>query len=402
MNRAAPIHPPLRFAVGALALVALLFISGCGSFTGGRTAVKPTRTEVVPARVVGNLFFVELPQADGRVHRFLVDTGSTLSYVTPEAAKTLALRDRAPRTVDVQAPGGAVRTLPAATLRRLQVGGVAFENVPAAVHDFTALSERLGFTVDGLLAFPLFRDHLLTLDYPGRRLVLAPQPDTVEPIVRLDPRSSTLAFGNEQHVPFVPVQMGNESFSVLIDSGSDGALTLNPAGLHPQFTFGPRVGATVVTLAGEREQLVGRLRQDLLLGGHTLAAPVADLTSGVSSLGGELLRHFAITFDQRRNFITFARDTDGTVGAEPRRSTGLALARAPTYWRVVGIVPDTPTSALGVQPGEVVVRVNGEPVTAWSFERFTTLIASAAKVTFTFLAGSREFDREVPVFDLVP
>lgn len=402
MNRAAIQRHLLRLAVGAWALAALLFASGCASFSGNRAAVKPTRTEAVPARLVGHLFFVELPQSDGRVHRFLVDTGSTLSYVTPAAAKTLALRDRTPRTVDVQAPGGTTRTLPAVTLRRLQVGGVTFENVPAALHDFTALSERLGFTVDGLLAFPLFRDHLLTLDYPGRRLVLAPQPDTAEPILRLDPRASTLAFSNEQRVPFVPVQMGNESFSVLIDSGSDGALTLNPAGLHPRFTFGPRVGATVVTLAGEHEQLVGRLRQDLLLGGHTLTTPVADLTTGVSSLGGEILRHFVITFDQRRNFVTFARDTDGAVGAEPRRSTGLALARAPAYWRVVGIVPDTPTSRLGVQPGEVVVRVNGEPVTAWTFERFSELVANAVQVTLTFLAGTREFDREVPVFDLVP
>lgn len=393
--------------LGWLALAGgwLLFATGCTTLPAGRPragAAAAGRSATLSARLVSNFFLVEAPQADGRLRRFLVDTGSSVSYVSAELARTLGLRERTARTVRVESANGGLLTLPAVTLRRLQLGGLAFERVPAAVFDFAELSGHLGLQIDGLIAFPVFREHLVTLDYPQARLVIAPQPAMVEPVIKTDPRVSTLAFNNEQQVPFIPVQMGNESFVVLIDSGSDGALNLNPVGLHPRFRFGPRTGTLVSSLAGDREQLVGRLEQDILIGGHTIAQPIVDLTQNVSAIGGELLRHFAVTFDQRRNYVTFARETEGAVVMESRRSTGLALARSPIYWRVLTVVPETPTSALGVQPGELVVRINGEPVDKWSYERFSRLLASAAKVTFTFLAGTREFDREIPVFELVP
>lgn len=383
--------------------VGLFLLAGCTTLPERRTGpAAPPGTEILPAKLIGHLFIVEARQTDGRLRRFLIDTGSSISYISPEAAKTMALKERPPRTVRVESANGGFTTLPAATLRRVTLGHTTFERVPAAVFDFAELSTHLGVAIDGLIAFSVFRDHLLTLDYPNSRLLLAPLPAKPGPLKAADPRVTTLAFNNEQRVPFIPVQMGNESFAVLIDSGSDGALSLNPLGLHPRFRFGPRAGTLVASLAGNREQLVGRLEQDLLIGGHTVANPIVDLTSHVSALGGELLRHFAVTFDQRRNFVTFARETEGAVIMEPRRSTGLALARSPIYWRVLNVVPETPTSALGVQPGELVVRINGEPVERWSHERFAQLLASAVKVTFTFLAGTREFDREIPVFDLVP
>jgi hypothetical protein len=397
----------LRPLVGVAVALALGALTGCTTAPvrtdgAGPATRTPAAGAVLPAQVIGNFFLVEAPQSDGRLRRFMVDTGSSVSYVSAELAKSLALRERPGRTTRIESANGGVLTLPAVTLRRLQLGGVAFERVPAVVFDFAELSAHLGVTIDGLVAFPLFKDHLVTLDYPNARLVLAPQPSAAEPVRKTDPRVSTLAFNNEQRIPFIPVQMGNESFVVLIDSGSDGALSLNPVGLHPRFRFGPRTGTLVSSLAGDRAQLVGRLEQDLLIGGHTVAQPIVDLTQHVSAIGGELLRHFAVTFDQRRNYVTFTRDAEGAVVMEPRRSTGLALARSPIYWRVLRVVPDTPTSELGVQPGELVVRINGEPVDKWSAERFAQLLAGAAKVTFTFLAGTREFDREIPIFDLVP
>ncbi|MBA4135706.1 MAG: hypothetical protein C0518_00155 [Opitutus sp.] len=401
-------RPFRRLSALLAAGVWLLLAAGCvtrpaGSSGDRGTVFSPTdKTETLPAQLVSNFFLIESRQADGRVRRFMVDTGSSVSYVSAELARAIALRERPGRTVRVESANGGFMTLPAATLRRLQLDGVTFERVPAAVFDFTELSTHLGVKIDGLIAFPVFRDHLVTFDYPNARLVIAPQPVAAAPVIKTDPRVTTLAFNNEQRVPFIPVQMGNESFVVLIDTGSDGALSLNATGLHPRFQFGPRTGTVVSSLAGDREQLVGRLEQDVLIGGHTIARPIVDLTHHVSAIGGELLRHFTVTFDQRRNYVTLAREAEGAVVMESRRSTGLALARSPIYWRVLTVVPDTPTSQLGVQPGELVVRINGEPVDQWTYERFAKLLASAAKVTFTFLAGTREFDREIPVFDLVP
>ncbi|MBI2513764.1 MAG: aspartyl protease family protein [Opitutae bacterium] len=400
----------IRFTRVALwTLAAALWIAagtGCANLPFGRgpgKTVVETKAATLPARVLSNYFIVEAEQTDGTVRRFLIDTGSTATFVSRGLAKAIGEknRDGAKRTVPVRSANNGEITLETVTLKRLQLGDAKFDRVAALVYDFEELSSHLGVTIDGLIGFPVFRDVLLTLDYPNAKLVLAPnRPGGVLP--RSTARAAVIAFNNEQSTPFIPVQLGNESFVVLVDSGSDGGLQLNPVGLHPRFAFGPRAGTLVSSISGDRPQQVGRLGQNLLLGTHTVEQPVVDVTDQLSSIGGELLRHFAVTFDQRRNYATFARDSDGPVRIDARRSTGLSFSRSPAYWRVMRIVPDTPTTQLGVQQGDLVVRINGEPVASWNYERYAVLLAGAAKITYTFLTGTREYDVEIPVFELVP
>lgn len=386
----------------------VLLASGCALLPARRSPARATihsATAVVPATIVANLFLIESAQIDGRVRRFMIDTGSTATLVSVEVAEALGRRERAaPRNpVRVRSAHGGELALESTTLRRLQIGEAKFERVPALIYDFSDLSAHLGLRIDGLIGFPAFRDTLLTLDYPGARLIVSPHPAAnLSQTAPTEGVAATLAFNNEQNTPLIPVQMGNESFVVLIDTGSDAGLNLNPTGLHPRFAVGPRPGTVVSSLAGDRQQLVGRLEQDVLIGNHLVREPVVDLTDQLSAIGGELLRHFIITFDQRRNQVTFARASNSPVTMEPRRSTGLAFFRAAIYWRVMSIVPDTPTTELGIQSGDLVVRINGEPVDGWNHERYARLLASAERITYTFLSGTREFDLEIPVFELVP
>lgn len=400
-----PTRLPLTLLCLLISVLWLGLGTGCSSLPFGRpgkTVVTP-QSASLPARIVSNFFVLEAAQVDGSTRRFLIDTGSTATLVSADLARGIGLRNRdaVKRAFRVRSANGGEISLEAVTLKRLQLGDAVFERVPALVYDFEELSAHLGLKIDGLIGFPVFRDTLLTLDYPATRLVIAPLPINPAPLTNHG-RSSTIAFNNEQGTPFIPVQLGNESFVVLVDSGSDGALSLNPLGLHPRFSFGPRAGTIVSSLAGDRQQQLGRIAQDLLLGAHTVQRPVVDLTDQLSSVGGELLRHFSITFDQRRNYATFVRESDGPVAMPSRRSSGLSFSRGPAYWRVYGVVPESPATGLGVQRGDLVVRINGEPVTQWDYERFSRLLATAAKITCTFLSGTREYDLEIPIFELVP
>ena len=390
-----------------VAVIGLLFFSGCVSAnrrSPGRTLVD-VKPAVLPARIISNFFVVESKWSDGRTYRFLIDTGSTATLVTPDLAKRFAAKERRgtpPRKVHVRSATGGEIDLDAITLRQLTLGEASFERVPALIFDFTDLSSHLGLAIDGIIGFPVFRNTILTLDYPGEKLVIAPYPVIAPPPQKPTPRVSTIAFNNEQGTPLIPIQMGNESFIVLIDSGSDGSLSVNPVGLHPRFANGPRAGTIISSLQGDRRQFTGRLNQDVLIGAHTITKPVVDLTEQLSSIGGEFLRHFLLTFDQRRNQVTFVRNDAGAVTMPPRRSTGLSFSRSPVYWRVLIVIPDTPTAQLAIQPGDLCVRINGEPVEKWNYERYAALLKSAEKITYTFLAGIRENDIEVPIFELVP
>jgi predicted aspartyl protease len=402
----------LRFSVVGIlsSIFGLLLPGGCatapapGPAPVARARATPSQPgSVVPARVVAHFFLVESRQDDGRVRTFLVDTGSTATLVSAEFADGVADRPRRKSRVPVRVRGahGGEAEFDSVTLRKLWLGDTAFPNVSALIYNLSELSNHLGVPLDGVIGFPLFRQSLVTLDYPGGRLVIAPRP--AAPITPpSSAHSSTLTYNVEKGTPLIPVQMGNESFVALIDTGSDSTLTLNPAGLRPQFVNGPRPGGLVGSLAGDRQMFVGRLGQNILIGDLLIAQPVIDLTDQLSSLGGEILRNFRLTFDCSRNLVTFQRESTAPVQIEPRRSSGLSFFRQPAYWRVLGVVPDTPAANLPVQAGDLCVRINGEAVSRWTQERFQNLLRTSARITFTMLEGSYEHDLEVPVIDLVP
>jgi membrane-associated protease RseP (regulator of RpoE activity) len=198
------------------------------------------------------------------------------------------------------------------------------------------------------------------------------------------------------------VGLGERSLLVLIDSGSAAGFSLNPTGISPRYVTPPREGALLGTLAGERPQRVARLAEPLRLGGQVIPEPVVDLTDELSALGGALLRQFVVTFDPGRDRVFFHRPGDGAPPRMEVRSSGLSFTRTPAYWRVAAVIPGSPAAAAGIGPGELVVRVNGEPVGRWDLARFERLLEGSEAIKFTFLEGSTEVEARVAPFNLLP
>jgi len=386
-------------------LLALLVLAGCSSVgrlykresRPGRTKLD-ARLIVVPAQIVGSHFIVETRWDKHGPWRFLVDTGSSVTLVSAEFARRYGFQQPAANNppVRIRSADGTTVSLPAVNIKRLQLGDARFLNVPAFAYNCDELSAHLGVRIDGILGFPLFRDVVFSLDYPQSRLVITTAGDT--PLIP----GSRISFNNERRTPIIPLILGDETFIALIDSGSDGPLILNPFGLNPKFNYGPRPGGTVGTLTGDRPQQIGRLGTPLVIGDYTIDQPLVDLTDQLSSIGGDILKHFCVTFDPPRNNVTFFRDTTAVIASPARRSCGLAFAKTPAYWRVVGVVPDSPAAAAGIQKGDLVARINGEPISAWPLQRLSTLTRRAPEITFTFIHGTTEIPVIIPTFELVP
>lgn len=399
---------PLRRSGGipwpsAILLAGLLLLVGCSTRTAP-VGPKPERTRldarlvVLPASQIGGHLIVEARGDRRGPARFLIDTGSSVTLLSPEFANRVGSGPSAYDGPQVRVRGadGRVSTLPSVAVRRLELGDARFEDVQALLYDFSTLSAHLGLKIDGILGFPLFRDTILTLDYPGSRVLLTPVGGPT-----LTPGSS-VSFNATSRVPLIPVQVAERTLLVLVDSGSDGPFNLNPFGIDPAFASPPRPGATVSTLAGEEVQAVGRLAGSLSIGSYVLPRPIVHLTDQLSSLGGDVLKHFAITFDQARGRVTFYRDSTDPIDSPVRRSAGLGFAKTPAYWRVDSVVPGSPADAVGIQTGDLVSRINGEPVEQWNLLRFEELTRTAARIEFTFIEGRTEIMRAVEVFTLVP
>lgn len=383
-------------------LLALLTFSGCTT-VAPHAGPGPLRTRlsdplvIFSGRLVGNHLVIETPVDRSGTAHFLIDTGSSVTLIAPEfAARLGTVPARGAPQIRVRTASGGFATLPGVTLRRLTLGSARFDQVQALVYDTTELSAHLGVRIDGILGFPLFRDTVLSLDYPKERLVLtSPHSPQLVP-------GSSFSFSPANRVPLIPIQLEDRTVYVLIDSGSDGPLNLNPVGFDLDFAHGPRPGATVSTLAGDRTQQIGRLDAEALIGSYRLAQPVVDLTDQLSSLGGGVLRHFTLTFDQQRGTATFYRESTAPLRLPPVRSVGLGFSRTPAYWRVASVIVDSPAESAGVLTGDLVTRINGQVVENWDLQSYETLLRTAPWVEFTFLHGREETTGRIRVVDLVP
>jgi hypothetical protein len=383
---------------------AFLLIAG-GCKTLHREAPRPGRTNlssplvVLPAETIGNYLIIEAKWDRHGPYHFLVDTGSSVTHVSPELADRYRSKNIPPAgipPVRVKSAAGEIIKLPETTLRLIELGDARFEDVPVLIYDCTPLSDHLGIKIDGILGFPLFRDTLLTLDYPQSRLIISPyNPAALVP-------GRTIAFNNDHRTPLIPLELGTGQIAALIDSGSDAALTLNPQGLALAYAVPPRPAVLMGTLSGDEMQDAARLQDSLRIGDYVIQQPLVYLTNGFNTLGGEVLRHFSLTFDQERNQVTIYRESRDPIYIPAKRSTGLAFSKTPAYWRVAGVVPDTPASASGVQAGDLVSRINGEPITHWNLSRYERLVREASEITYTFLSGSTETPRTLQVIALVP
>ncbi|MBI2510604.1 MAG: aspartyl protease family protein [Opitutae bacterium] len=371
-------------------------------FTSGATVVHssytPSRQAItVPAEVVADFFIVEAQVAGRGPFQFLVDTGSSVSLVSPALARQLGDAGHATESsFAIRSSSQRTATLPAIVLPRLELGSATFRRVPAAVFDFGDLSRQLGKRIDGIIGFSVFRDVVFTIDYPARRLVIDPRGTIVARA------SGTVDCYGDGGLPLAAVEVGGHRVVALIDTGSDSAVTLNSATDAARLVRDSRRGSVRATLAGDEPQVIGRLDADVRIGPHRVERPPVEMADGLPSLGNGVLRHFAVTFDPRHQLMTLRRDASAPIQFAPQRSVGLGFAREEGEWRVAAIVPDTPAERSDIRVGDRCVRINGQPTPAWPLERYQSLLRASETVTFTFAsAGGREADLRLPVVELV-
>jgi hypothetical protein len=386
------------FLFVALAVLPLVGCASPATLRFDRDELEPGQV-AVPGRLVSNLLLVEGTVGGAGPYHFLVDTGSSVTLVSDRIAAAIpGFRPSAGLApVQVVSAAGGATLLGSTTLPSLELRTATFANVRAAVYDFVDFSNHLGITVDGIIGFPVFRDLLLTLDYPRSRVVLSPRfPARTVPGV-------AVPFALEDGTrPIVNVELGDATFMALIDSGSNLPFTLNATGLNPSFKYGPRTGPLVATLSGDAPRQIGRLADTLVLGTFAVREPRVMLTDQLPTIGAEILRHFTLTFDQRRGLVILAPERDAALKLPPQRTTGLSFARLPAEWRVLQVLADAPAATRQIEPGDGIVGIDGEPIVRWNLDRFEKHLRSADTIEYLFRRDGRSYQVKVPVYDLIP
>jgi hypothetical protein len=226
-------------------------------------------------------------------YRFLIDTGTGgQAMITPELAQELSLpvtghaRLKDPSGIGEQ-PSDLTR------IDSLSVAGAEFSEIDAVVHNLYG-----DVTCQGILGFPLFEDYLLTLDFPGHRLILSPG-------VLDDSSGAVLPFRMPEGVPIVHLGIGGQQFEAQLDSGGTGLSVPEKDSKELKFLAAPVDFGNGESVSTKFQIRAARLGSDVTLGRYTFKQAFVEINSAfpLVNIGSTPLQHFVITFDQLNDLV---------------------------------------------------------------------------------------------------
>jgi len=234
--------------------------------------------------------------------RFVIDTGTGgEAFVTEELAEQLGLPVTGhARLSDPSGQGG--QRAPIVLIQSLEVAGVRFSGVKAVEHP---LSSDDG-ACQGLLGFVLFRDYLLTLDFPNRRVTLSNSE------LAPDGGKSVIPFRMPLGVPLAMLQLDgiNGPVEAQLDSGGGGLVLPERIATHLKYDVTPILFASGQSVCTRFQIKMGKLGSDIRLGKYTFAHPVVEIHPAfpLINFGSPPMQMFAISFDQKNLLVRFVSD----------------------------------------------------------------------------------------------
>ena len=249
-------------------------------------------------------------------YRFVIDTGTGAdAFISPELSDELHLPSDGEALLSDPSKQSPQR-VPMMLLESLQVAGVEFPRVRAVRHTVTGEAG----SCNGLLGFTLFRNYLLTLDFPGR-LVSLTQGSLIP-----DGERNVLPFRVPEGVPIAMLRVAGKLVEAQFDSGGGGLTLPERLSTRLKWEVYPVAFATGTTMTTRFQIKAAKLASDVKVGKFTFHHPVVEIHPAfpLVNFGSPPMQSFAITFDQKNLLVRlWAKSTrfQLTVPPSPARLT---------------------------------------------------------------------------------
>jgi len=341
----------------------------------------------VPIELVTFTPVVAFTSADGVRRRMTLDTGADAVLLTPGCVAAAGLATR-PSNRSHRDASGTWGGTPVAMMDQLELGGIRFE-------DFDADVVGLHIGSDALLGWPLWRDVLLTIDYPRQMLILKrgslPVPDG----------KRVLPLRLEHDQLMVEVTLDGRAMWMNLDTGygSGDSVDLSSARAAELAWASPAVPTvTAHTPGGAVGQKVGRLNGDLILGRYRFVQPVAGTNAGIAVdiLSAWALANFTLTLDLRNMRAQFDRADESPIRTGPVFVAGFDCDLTSQPLKVTGILPSSDAERAGLRVGDLLLTIDGRP----ALEAF--LSHTGGPYAVELQRGDRKTNLTIPMTRLVP
>ena len=303
------------------------------------------KSHVIDADVCSGVFLLPLrwSSESGRSHKLVAvfDTGASNAYIDPDS-----LEKASGKRIDV---GKRVM------LDNVDVGGLPFSSFKPTVRELDHLGRALGRDFDVFLPFHTFDNYLLTLDYDREKIRLTrgqlPEPDGVE----------VFSTRGKDRRTWLKTRIGNEDRRLLIDSGSNGSMSVS-SDADVQWVRPPAAMRAAQGIRDIEVGVVGRFDGSIRIGPLDFENPIVSLTEETELIGYDVLRHFVLTFDQVNRRVRLQPVSEQPVTLPPRTGTGALLRPRPDALEVAHVIPGSPAALAGVKEGDGITHINGVSV----------------------------------------
>ncbi|MCL7984688.1 MAG: aspartyl protease family protein [marine benthic group bacterium] len=396
-----PYRERARTGSGALLIVAAISLWACSAEPDGSvrddTGVSRTADSAnaivlaeVPIDTDFGLVWIEVTVNGSAPLPFLLDTGFDYSVIDAGIAADLSLAVSNPDTVPQ--PGGAVE-LGLAEGVSIGVPGGEFHDWTLRAIPIAAASRIVGREFSGILGHDVLAERVWRIDYEAGTLTVY-DPSSVLPVGGAELAVEVIAAEPFIEAAIEQPHAGSIPGRFKLDTGST-----DVAGLNLNFHEGAGVlapnQATIpvpgVAVGGETTGILYRIGA-FRIGPFSISSPVIGATlesagfenrADAGTIGGGALRQFTLTLDYPHDRILLEPNSSyGTPAGEDLSGlwpvvNGEDFSTA----RVWFVVPDGPAERAGVQVDDLILAVDGVPVSELRLSGVFELMRTGAGAT---------------------
>jgi hypothetical protein len=370
---------PLSFTLTA-ALLLLTATIGVAQTPAETPATAPRPAAELPLKLLlGRVPLAQVTIGGSRPLAVLLDTGANDDILNARIARELKLHVLNPQVIEQ--PGGAIE-MGQVENAQLKIASVPVQNLAMVSAPLDPLQPFIGQQLDGILGFGFFSQFVVEFDHAAQRVRLFAPETYVAP-----PKAVMIPITFRGKSPLVEITMENatgESVKTLveIDTGSFESLGLKgafvdshrlvPADAPKRPLFGLAIGGET---KGYRTRLAAAA-----LGPFRLSRPVISATTGGDAgsadvagvLGGEALNRFTVIVDYSRKQLLLIPNRDLDRPSEYFDFLGAQIVSAGeqfNQFQIKAVMPDSPASEAGLQPGDEITAIDGQPAAKMSLEQ---------------------------------
>jgi len=299
--------------------------------------------------------------------RFLLDTGAEITIIDARTAQDLGLPEG--KDIDVVTVGEQ-STVPTVRINTLRFGPVHVGPIDVAKYDLTGLTRGVGSRVDGVIGIDVLSRKPFTIDY-GKKQLSFGEPSRLRntaSAVRVPIRK-----GQGGYVVSA-IANGTNRIELLLDTGTN--FTQLPSQIWQQLTkeWQPQrvLCGAKSTGRDDSNSCFARLESmsfESLKIDHPVVKFLGQQQAGVFAdpdppglLGTDFLKRFVVTIDFSNEEIILVPSSTYKVDPYEYSTVGFQYVKQGTTYFVASVLEESPAAQSGVQVGDEIVAIRGQPV----------------------------------------